>query len=200
MAFDIGQSKNKRGMFDGLYSDENIESLLRRTLKDVKDPNTAFGDDASGARLKELYASLNTKAGAKVSDEFKNVFNEAKEFPISLDKIKYSDGTDAFSGLGATTALAGNWMADHKLKTAGLAGLGIGNVAGLFDNPNIIGQLAGLGGGFAAGKQLVPKLTKKPLTGSGLALATMGGGFLGSLFDKLMAAKAKEQQFQEQYY
>lgn len=199
MAFDIGQSKNKRGIFDGLYSDENVESLLRRALKDTKDPTTAFGDGAVGTRLKDLYASLSKDVDAEVTDEFKNIFNQAKESPLSSDKIKYSDGTDAFSGLTATTGLAGNWMADHKLKTAGLAGLGIGNIAGLFDNPNFIGQLAGLSGGFAAGKMLIPKITKNPLTGSGLAIATMGGGALGSLFDTLMANK-DAQQYQKQYY
>ena len=91
-------------------------------------------------------------------------------------------------------------MADNKLKTAGLAGTGLMNLAGLFDNDKIVGQGVGLGAGFAAGKILPELLKKNPLTGSGLALATMAGGSLGSLFDKLMAKKAEEEAAMQAQY
>lgn len=169
----FNENKSKAGLFDSLYSNDNIVSLRKRM---------AEKDNLGNATPKKLA-------------EF---FAAAKESPLSMKKIAI-DGLPERTGLGATASLAGNWMADHKLKTAGLGALGISNIAGLFDNPNIIGQLAGLGGGFAAGKLLIPKLTKSPLTGSGMALATMGGGALGSLFDKLMANK-DAQQYQEQYY
>lgn len=175
MAFNLNTNPaaSSTGALPGLYNNQNINSLLKRMQKK---------------------GTLGTTDKKLLSDFFEQAQNNA----WSADKIVV-DGLPENSGLGTTAALAKNWMADHKLKTAGLGALGAGNVAGLFDNPNLIGQLAGLGGGFAAGKMLIPKLTKNPLTGSGMALATMGGGFLGSLFDKLMAAKDQESQYQNQY-
>lgn len=164
----------KKSIWDGLFSDENISSYLDRAF---------YTDEVDPVVPEEALAEF---------------FAKAKDAPLSSKAISV-DGLPNNSGLGATTALAGNWIKDNKLKSAGLLGAGAANVAGLFDNPNIIGQLAGLGGGFAAGKMLIPKLTKNPLTGSGMALATMGGGALGSLFDKLMANK-DAQKYQEQYY
>ena len=169
----FNENKPKAGIFDSLYSDDNIASLQKRMAK-------------------------KGNLGNATPETLAKFFAAAKETPLTTDTIAI-EGLPEKTGLGATASLAGNWMADHKLKTAGLGALGIGNIAGLFDNPNIIGQLAGLGGGFAAGKLLIPKITKNPLTGSGMAIATMGGGFLGSLFDKLMAAKKQEEQYQNQY-
>ena len=158
----------KQDLWSGLYSDANINSYANRHLDELND----------NATLSDL----------------KDLFMKAYADPLSTKPIESAMFPDN-TGLGSTTALAGNWIRDNKLKTAGLLGTGAANVAGLFDNPNIIGQLAGLGGGFAAGKMLIPKLTKNPLTGSGLALATMGGGALGSLFDTLMANKSQSQQY-----
>lgn len=174
--FNTDPAAKAADVLPGLYNNQNINSLLKRMQK----KGTLGASDTVDKQL--------------LSDFFEQARNNA----WSSDKIVV-DGLPENSGLGTTAALAGNWMADHKLKTAGLLGAGAANVAGLFDNPNVIGQLAGLGGGFAAGKMLIPKLTKNPLTGSGMALATMGGGALGSLFDKLMANK-DAQKYQEQYY
>lgn len=174
--FNTDPAAKSADILPGLYNNQNINSLLKRMQK-----KGTLG--ASGTIDKKLLSDF---------------FEQARNNAWSSDKIVV-DGLPENSGLGTTAALAGNWMADHKLKTAGLGLLGAGNIAGLFDNPNVIGQLAGLGGGFAAGKMLIPKITKNPLTGSGMAIATMGGGFLGSIFDKLMAAK-DTRQYQEQYY
>lgn len=163
----FNEDKAKAGFFDGLYSDANKASLQKRMAK-------------------------KGNLGNVTSDKLAEFFAAAQEAPLSTDKISI-DGIPERTGLGATASLAGNWIADHKLKSAGLGLLGAGNVAGLFDNPNLIGQLVGLGGGLAAGKLLPGALKMKPLTGSGVALTTLGGGFLGSLFDKLMAAKAEEE-------
>lgn len=79
----------------------------------------------------------------------------------------------------------------HPFKTAGLVGLGAGNIGGLMDNNKFGGQLGGLAlgglGSYLAGAS--------PYTA---AMMTMGGGALGSLFDKLRAKK--EQQNQQPYY
>ena len=83
-------------------------------------------------------------------------------------------------GMGAAKA--------HPFKTAGLVGLGAGNIGGLTDNDKFGGQLGGLALG-GLGSYL---MGANPYT----ALAmTLGGGELGSLFDKLRAKKE-----QPQYY
>lgn len=79
-------------------------------------------------------------------------------------------------------------------KAAGLIGLGVGNVSGLLDNDKFGGQLGGAGLGFLASKLLE---TTSPYTAT---LMTLGGGQLGSLFDKLRAKKAQEKQMQQQQY
>lgn len=104
------------------------------------------------------------------------------------------------SNAGTTAKVLGANMAAHPFKSAAGGLLAAGNIAGLFDDPNIIGQFIGLGGGAAASKFLTPKFTNKPFGIANSALLTLGGGYLGSLFDKLMAKKAEEQQFQNQYY
>ena len=173
MALKFGNTP-KKGIFDGLFTDENIASLLKRSEDNIP-------------------VKFPMEGSPSIEDDLKSIFAKARENPLSTKKLQFADGEDAFSGLGTTTALAGNWMADNKLKTAGLAGTGLMNLAGLFDNDKIIGQLLGGAGGFAAGKLLPGVLKANPLTGSGLALAVMGGGALGSLFDKLMAKKAEEE-------
>ena len=79
----------------------------------------------------------------------------------------------------------------HPFKTAGLIGLGAGNIGGLMDNNKFGGQLGGLAlggiGSYLAGVS--------PYTA---AMMTMGGGELGALFDKLRAKR--EQQNQQPYY
>ena len=76
----------------------------------------------------------------------------------------------------------------HPFKTAGLLGLGAGNIGGLMDNDKFGGQLAGLGLGGLGAATLA---SGNPYLA---AMLTMGGGTLGSLFDKLRARKEQEQQ------
>jgi hypothetical protein len=87
--------------------------------------------------------------------------------------------------------LAKTYIGQHPFQTAGLAGLGLANLGGLTDNDQFGGQLIGAGlGGLAS-----------TMTGDPLAKAaiTMGGGTLGSLFDKLRAQKEQEEAMQAQY-
>lgn len=75
----------------------------------------------------------------------------------------------------------------HPFKTAGLVGLGAGNIGGLTDNDKFGGQLGGLALG-GLGSYLAKA---NPYAA---AMMTMGGGALGSLFDKLRAKKELEKQ------
>ena len=81
----------------------------------------------------------------------------------------------------------------HPFKTAGLIGLGAGNIGGLTDNDKFGGQL----GGLALGGLASYGMGANPYTA---AMMTMGGGALGSLFDKLRARREAEQAQQAQFY
>lgn len=76
----------------------------------------------------------------------------------------------------------------NPLKTAGAVGLGLGNLGGLTDNDKFGGQLGGLalGGLGSAAMGLNPYAA---------AMLTLGGGELGSLFDKLRAKNEQPQQY-----
>lgn len=110
------------------------------------------------------------------------------------DALKYANA-DAikmgYSDAGTTGRLLVKNMRAHPFKTAGIGLGGLMNVSGLFDNDKLIGQVAGLGAGGLAAKYILPKFGMGGIANS--ALAVMGGGALGSLFDKLMAKKAEEE-------
>lgn len=74
----------------------------------------------------------------------------------------------------------------HPFKTAGLLASGLGNVGGLTDNDKFGAQLGGLALGGLGSYML-------GLDPYAAAMMTMGGGNLGSLFDKLRAKKEAEQ-------
>lgn len=102
------------------------------------------------------------------------------------------------TGIGTTGTLALNLIKDNPLKTAGL-GLGLGaNIAGLFDNSQVGGQALGLLGGYAV-PTLLNKFANANIGGFGKAAWTLGGGFAGSLFDKLIAKKKEEEALRQQY-
>ena len=129
---------------------------------------------------------------------YKALFEEASNNPFSAGKLTVGGKQVANTGLGTTAGLALNKMKAHPFKTLGLGALGATNVAGLFDNNKIGGQLAGtvIGG---ATPFLMNKFmnTKFGLPGK-LGFAMLGGG-VGSLFDKLMAKKEQEQSMYNRY-
>lgn len=87
--------------------------------------------------------------------------------------------------------VAKTYIGQHPFQTAGLAGLGLANLGGLTDNDQFGGQLIGAGlGGLAS------TLAANPMMKAAL---TMGGGTLGSLFDKLRAQKEQEEEMLNQY-
>jgi hypothetical protein len=90
---------------------------------------------------------------------------------------------------------AGGYVKAHPWMSAGLGTAGAANIGGLFDNDKIGGQLVGGLGGYAVGRYLLPQLlgTVSP---QAKVLATLGGGALGSLFDKLR--QNKEDQYNAQ--
>ena len=120
-------------------------------------------------------------------------FNAAKANPLSFKKL---DGGG--SGIGTTLGLGLNKVKAHPIKSAGIGLLGAGNLAGLFDNNKIAGQLVGAGAGTAL-PFLLNNVAGTSFGVPGKIMFGLGGGALGSLFDKLMARKEQEQQMAQQY-
>ena len=88
------------------------------------------------------------------------------------------------NSMSAILPVLGNQITSHPFATAGLT-LGTGaNIAGLVDNKYIGGQLAG-GGLGALGASLIPQLLKTTPAPMAIVASALGGGTLGSLFDKL---------------
>ena len=88
------------------------------------------------------------------------------------------------NSMSAILPVLGNQIASHPFATTGLT-LGTGaNIAGLVDNKYIGGQLAG-GGLGALGAYLIPQLLKTTPAPMAIVASALGGGTLGSLFDKL---------------
>lgn len=113
------------------------------------------------------------------------------ENPMGFAQAMAAAGSGGPGGPGGPNlplgSLAFNAAKAHPFKTAGLVGLGASNIGGLTDNNKFGGQLGGLalgGLGAHALAQGNPYLQ---------AIITMGGGALGSLFDKLRARKEMEQ-------
>ena len=128
----------------------------------------------------------------------KNYLFESYKGPVLLQESKTKghyipNSFDSLNaGEGITTKQLGSLALGaakvHPFKTAGLIGLGAGNIGGLMDNNKFGGQLAGLGlGGLGA----LSLASGNPYMA---AMLTMGGGELGALFDKLRARKELEEQ------
>ena len=155
--------------------------------------NRLYGSDASTNWMQknvpqwtpDVYAAV--KAGADNPLSFKT------------NKIDVGDGNFAeFKNAGTTGRLLWENMKAHPFKSAGLGAAGLMNIGGLFDNDQLIGQAAGLGLGGLAAAKVLPALGVGGIANG--ALAVMGGGALGSLFDKLMAKKKEEEAVMQEAY
>lgn len=95
-----------------------------------------------------------------------------------------------FSGIATnpTVQSIGNYIKAKPIMSTGLGVTGAANIAGLFDNNKIGGQLLG---GALGGIATIPF----KMTPQGRILAAMAGGGLGALYDNLAAKK--EQAYQQ---
>ena len=156
--------------------------------------------------LQNLYAQLTDLSGGeepyakravkyvKGGEVPANVISDAfLEHPFKT-KVAFGNGATGNS-LKNTLGMAKSAIKANPWQTAGLGAMGIANVAGLTDNDKVGGQLVG----SLAGGVIPAVMGANPMTAIALGL---GGGTLGSLFDKLRAKKETEQQgmYQEQSY
>ena len=170
-------------------------------------PGSIFGGNPGEGKLNDLIRRLmyNEDVIAREvkgmtpekADLTRRILGVASENPLSNKPIMLNGQEVNKSGLGATLGLGLNKINANRLKTAGLGITGAMNLAGLFDNDQmggqIIGSLGGLGAGAIAGAIGIP------IGGYGKALMTTTGGALGSLFDKLIAKKKEEEAMMQQY-
>lgn len=170
--------------------------------------NKLYPDDS--ARISEIddilsnTKRLGKKRKADLMDELLTINNRqdtalnamaANPFKTKLD---IGDG-QTVNSLANTANLVGANIKAHPFKAAGL-GIGAGmNIAGLFDNDKIGGQLLGTGAGVALPALLTKLGALSSITPMGRIGWALGGGALGSLYDKLMAKKEEEQAMAQQY-
>ena len=128
-----------------------------------------------------------------VEDALKKMFAEQQAFGANPLKTKVDLGNGVTgNALKNTLGAVGANVKAHPYLSAGIGALGAANIAGLVDDNKIGGQLVG---GLAGG--IIPAmLGVSPMTSIALGL---GGGTLGSLFDKLRAKKEAEQQQASMY-
>lgn len=107
-------------------------------------------------------------------------------------KTAKSKTGELFTKLKGSAPVA--FMKAHPYQSAGLGILGGANVAGLFDNDKVGGQLGGAALGALAD---IPLHALAGTTGVNLAWAPMVGGAIGSLFDKAREAKANQKQAEQ---
>lgn len=143
--------------------------------------------------LLSLAKALFNASGKKTQDKFLNASplvetgKLADGSPMLGAPTSFADATSNGISLGNLGTLGVGAAAQHPFKTAGLLGLGAGNIGGLTDNDKFGGQIAGLGLGGLGAATLA---SGNPYM---QAMLTMGGGALGSLFDKLRARREQEQ-------
>lgn len=151
-------------------------------------------DLAGGNEAYDKRAVKYIKGGEVPPEIVRGAFTESP-FKTNVDFGKGVTG----NSLRNTLSTAGSAIAAHPFASAGLGILGATNISGLVDDDKIGGQLVGGGLGLAA-PALMTKLGMAAPTPIGKLAMVMGGGALGSLFDKLRAKKEAEQQVYQQEY
>lgn len=147
-------------------------------------------DLSGGTKAFTARAPKYVKGGKVPPKVLRGAFSES---PLKT-KVDFGKGITGNS-LKNTLSMTGAAIKAHPWASAGIGALGAVNLAGLVDDDKIGGQLVGgLGAGIGSALAGV-----SPVAAIALGL---GGGTLGSLFDKLRAKKELEQQamYQEQSY
>ena len=183
-----GGAKWNQSVLDKIYPDDSakldqLSGLFMNPQPAGIDPKAFEGTIAKN--IKDIGTKHNATLDALAANPFKT-------------KLDIGDG-QTVNSLANTANLVGANIQAHPFKAAGL-GLGAAaNVAGLFDNDKIGGQLVGTGAGIALPALLSKLGAMTSVTPMGRIGWALGGGALGSLYDKLMAKKEEEQAMAQQY-
>ena len=164
-------------------------------------PNLYPDDPASMEAFTKILNTSKSKKAKKAAGESLNaMFAKHKTAQDAFAANPFKTEVDLGNGvtgnsLKNTLGMAKSAIKANPWQSAGLGALGVANIAGLIDDDKIGGQLVG---GLAGG--VIPAVMgANPMTAIALGL---GGGTLGSIFDKLRAKKELEQQsmYQKQSY
>lgn len=165
------------GWFGTLGKDPKVAQNLRS--RDMLKQINNLGDDVLSG-YKQGIANLGDNATAEQIASLNNSYGIADIGQKGVDAM----AADPWKN-GNAAAILGAYAKAHPFKTAAGVGLGAMNVGGLTDNDYYGGQIAGL---------LAGGLGSKFLGGGFSPIATMAGGALGSLFDKLRQKQADSNQ------
>ena len=173
-----------------LRTSPKLNSLAARLISPLQKTNSYTQLSSLLGETPELTSSLinNSQNSPKI------LLNAAKNIGTSSQlQNSFASPLATKNSMSAILPVLGNQIASHPLATAGI-GLGAGaNIAGLTDNDYVGGQLAG-GGLGALGAYLIPRLLKGTSASPMAMIAgALGGGTLGSLFDKLREQKDSQQ-------
>lgn len=140
----------------------------------------AYSKKAINDFVKNKYGDLTSNAAQAALKKQQDIGN--------LVSTVQNNGDYTYGDLGRLALQAG---AKHPFKSMALAGLTAGNIGGLTDGNGVGGQLLGAAGGGL----LASQMATNPYMA---AMMTLGGGQLGSLFDKLRQQKEQETQLAQQ--
>ena len=199
-------SKDKAGLLQQMYAQMVQGAGGNEWNQNVL--NKIYPDDS--ARISEIddiltnTKRLGKKRKAGLMDELLSINNRQDATLNAMAANPFKTKLDIGNGqtvnsLANTANLVGANIGAHPFKAAGLGALGAVNVAGLFDNEQIGGQLIGTGAGIALPALLTKLGAISSVSPMGRVAWTLGGGALGSLFDRLRAKKAEEQAMAQQY-
>jgi hypothetical protein len=184
---DAKKPKLLQRMFDYMYDTEG----------GVKAYDDAIGEAILSKHGMSGFAGKTPKAQAAIfqnhADDYDAIYDAMRQKPLAW-KLPVDGSEATISPLKTMGGSLWNNIKKHPGEAAGTGLLAAGNIAGLVDNDNLLGQVLGTAGGALLGSKL---LDFGPL---GIANTAMVGGGLGALFDALRSKKAQEEQYQQQYY
>ncbi len=186
----------------------SVLSKLFAPLYNSKATQDRYNEYAQALYLKDLQNSGKFTDEAALNKFFaENVNNPSVMSPYtdatntllktaSANPLKGNLGLEGnfkdMTGRGTTLDVLGTNIKAHPLQATALGASAAGNIAGLFDNDKIGGQLAGTALGVGA-NAIIPAITGSPLGSYAKVMIPMVAGNIGALFDKLRSKKAEEE-------
>lgn len=147
--------------------------------------------EGSPEKLKEMFRK--SKAGASADAAAAEA--AATDAAAEAMAAEGAEGAGGLKGLLAKLkgSKLGGWVYKNPAAAAGLGLGGAANIAGLFDNDKVIGQLTGAG--LGVGGSLLANKLGAHLSNPMVAGISLGTGALGAFFDMLRANKEKQRQY-----
>lgn len=186
----MGAKQKKPSYLNSLFS--QLMQSEQGQLATVDAIGNALGE-SQGVDFETLPADAIKSFLEKNDEQYGNILTKMQKHPFATKLPIAPDSKVTVSPLKTAGSALWRNVKDHRGMAALTGGLTIGNIAGLTDNDNVLGQIGGTVGGALLGSKLLE------LTPYGTLNAALVGGGLGALFDKLREKGAQEEQYQQQY-